>query len=126
MDTIMKNVAYKTIQNNPNFPDGFIIDHFETDDDVVEGFVVVNKEVFSQLLLNNITLMRAYERNTKGIVEAHPNNPPRPIIANDKAEPASINVITERNKAIQQNQADVELFKQFLAWKSSQDSGSGS
>jgi hypothetical protein len=130
MDTIMKNVAYKTMKNNPNIPDGFIVDHYETDDDTVEGYIVVAKEMFSQLLLNNVTLMRAHETSAKGIEPAHPNNPPRPVIANDKAIPADMNIVVARQKEMQQavekNKADVELFKQFMAWKASQDTGSGS
>jgi hypothetical protein len=130
MDTIMKNVAYKTMQNNPNIPDGFIVEHFDTDEDAVEGYTVVSVEMFSQLLMNNVTLMRAHEKSVKGIEPAHPNNPPRPVIPNEKAEPADMNIIAARQKemqqAVEQNKADTELFKQFMAWKKSQESGSGS
>jgi len=121
----MKNVAYKTMQNNPNVPNGFIIDHFETDEDVVEGYSVVSKDVFSQLLLNNVELMRGHEDN-KGVVSADPNLPSVPVRPNEHAEPASVNMMTERNKAIQQNQDDLALFQQFMAWKKTQGSGSGS
>lgn len=122
----MKNVAYKTMQNNPNIPDGFIIDHFETDSDVVEGYIVVNKFAFEQLLANNINLIRAFEAK-KGTSVAHPNLPPVPVKANSVAEPADPAIIAkikqeieDRKKAEQQNQADAALFQQFLEWKRSQ------
>ena len=127
MDTIMKNVAYKTMQNNPNLPNGFIIDHFETDDDVVPGYIVVDKNSFTQILENNVTLMRMHETN-KGIMVADPSQPPHPVRPNEQAEPADVNMLTARQKTMAQNQADMDLFKQFMALKASQgsDSGSGS
>ena len=116
------------MQNNPNIPNGFIIDHFETDDDVVPEYIVVDKDVFSQLLLNNVAIMRQHEKDVKGIVAADPSSPPRPQRQNHEAEPADMNIIAARQKEMEQiaekNQADVELFKQFMAWKASQGSNS--
>lgn len=127
----MKNVAYKTMQNNPNIPDGFIIDHFETDQDVVEGYKVVSKATFDQLLMNNVDLMRAHE-NKKNVTSAHPNLPPVPQKSNNAAEPADPSIvakikkdIADRAAAIKQDQEDAALFQQFLEWKRSQQ-GSGS
>lgn len=126
----MKNVAYKTISGNPNLPDGFIIDHFETDQDTVEGYIVVDKNVFTQLLANNVVLMRAHEAN-KGVVSVHPHSPPPPRKPDSAAEPADPEImakikqdIEDRKKALQQDRADAALFQQFLEWKRTQSSGS--
>lgn len=126
----MKNIAYKTSQGNPNLPNGFITDHFETDEDAIEGYTVVDKNVFSQLLQNNVMLMRSHEtsQNIKG---AGPGTPPFPRIPNRLAEPTDHSIIEARKKEVeeakkksQQETADAELFKQFLAWKKSQSDGS--
>lgn len=126
----MTKIAYKTNTTNPNLPNGFIIDHFETDQDMVEGYIVVDKAIFSQLLANNIPLMREHETN-KGITSAHPNLPPVPRKPNEAAEPVDHATMTQikkeiedRKKAAQQDQADAALFQQFLEWKRSQGSGS--
>jgi hypothetical protein len=123
----MKNVAYKTIQNNPNLPNGFIIDHFETDDDTVPGYTVVDKNVFSQILANNVTIMRMHE-TSKGIKAADPNQPTNPPRPNNEAQPVDQALMAEKKKEIAQKAAAVAenaaLFKQFLAWKASQGSDS--
>lgn len=127
----MKNIAYKTISGNPNLPNGFITEHFETDQDVLEGYTVVNKAAFDQLLINNVMMMRMHEENKVNVTAAHPNLPPVPRRPDSHAEPTDHATITQikkeiedRKKAAQQDQADEALFKQFLEWKRSQGSGS--
>jgi hypothetical protein len=126
----MKNVAYKTISGNPNYPNGFIIEHFETDQDAVEGYVVVDKSIFSQLLANNVAMMRMHESNN-GIQSAHPNLPPVPRKPDSAAEPADQVLMAKikqdlenAQKASQPSPEDLALFQQFMEWKKSQNSGS--
>ena len=71
----MSNIAYKTAQNDPNLPDGFITEHFETDQESLPGYNIVTLDVFNQLFQNNIPLMRAKEKSN-GIVTADPNSVP--------------------------------------------------
>lgn len=122
----MTKIAYKINTTNPNLPHGFVVDHFETDQDTVEGYAVTNKDSFDQLLKNNVTLMRMHEVNN-GISGAHPYQPAHPQRPNHEAEPADTNIITARQKAIeehqktmQQDKEDAKLFQEFLAWKRSQ------
>ena len=120
----MKNVAYKTNQTNPNLPAGFIIEHFETDEDSVEGYLVIRKEAFSQMMLNNVSLMRGHESKT-GIQAADPRQPgplPRP---NSDAQPVDQAMMAQKEKQIQQETQDAELFMQFLQWKRSQSGAGG-
>jgi hypothetical protein len=131
MDTVMKNVAYKTIQNNPNMPNGFIVDHFETDEDKVEGYMVVSAASFTQLLANNVTLLRTHEIN-KGITGADPAQPAHMARPNEHAEPVDPTLKAQQQaaaeaaaKAQQQKQDENSaLFQEFLAWRNAQNSGS--
>lgn len=127
----MTNVAYKLNSDNPNLPIGFITDSFETEESAVEGYHVCSKEVFSTLLAGNVDLMRSFENRVIGIKEAHPNLPEFPRRSNQGAEPVDQVLMAEKKKQIEdamkaqaQNQADAELFQQFLAWKRSQEPGS--
>lgn len=121
----MKNIAYKTIENNPNFPNGFIIEHFETDEEVLEGYNIVDKTVFSQLLLQNVNMMRAFE-SQNNITGAHPNVGPVPLTPNNMAQPVDTAIMAAKKKEIEDikkaKDEERELFKQFLAWKKSQES----
>lgn len=123
----MKNVAYKTMQNNPNVPNGFIVDHFETDEDKVEGYTVVPLSVFSQLLANNVTLLRQHESN-KGIMGADPAQPGHLAKTNDQAvpvDPAMKAAQQAAEQAAQQKSAEhAALFEEFLAWRNAKNSGS--
>jgi hypothetical protein len=123
MDTIMTNVAYKVNTTNPNLPNGFIIDHFETDQSTVPGYLVVDSATFSTLLKNNVTLMRIHETN-KGVNAAPHDAPPHYQRPASEAEPASNDMMAQKQQAIQQSQADAALFAQFMAWKNAQGSGS--
>lgn len=123
----MKNVAYKTIQNNPNLPNGFIVDHFETDEDKVEGYVVVSKDSFSQLLANNVSLMRTHETN-KGISAADPVQPAHRARPNEHAEPVDPTLkaqqLAAEHAAQQKSSENRVLFEEFLAWKNAKSVGS--
>lgn len=121
----MKNVAYKTAEANPNFPNGFITEHFETDDEAVEGYTVVDKTVFSQLLIQNVNLMRSFETQN-GITGAPSHIPPVPLVPNNMAQPADPAIMAAKKKELEDikkaKDEEKELFKQFLAWKKSQES----
>ncbi len=119
----MTKVAYRVNTTNPNLPNGFIMDHFETDQDAVAGYTVVDASVFEKLLQNNVQLLRQHEVN-KGVQPAPHDAPPHYQRPASEAEPVD-NVIMEQRKAeIAQNTADMTLFKQFMEWKRSQGSGS--
>lgn len=115
----MKNVAYKVSKGNPNLPDGFITEHFETDQDVEEGCIIVSNSTFSVLLENNVSLFRSFEAS-KGIVTADPNATPPPLRPASDAQPINQEIMAQKQAEMQQSIADAELFKQFLAWKKSQ------
>jgi hypothetical protein len=123
MDGIMIKIAFKVSHNIPNLPDGFIIDHFETDKDIVEGYTVTSHEIFEKLLENNVSLMRTWEKNN-GIVTADSNIPPPPPRPSNQAEPLSQEQLAARKKAQQDAVDNTKLFQEFLAWKKSQTSGS--
>lgn len=124
----MTKIAYKTNVDNPNLPHGFIIDHFETTEQSVEGYVVVDSVVFSQLLANNVNLMRLHE-NVSGIKGAHPELPEFPRRSNNEAEPVNQTLMAERKRLAEEAAAkekeELKLFHQFMEWKKSQQ-GSGS
>jgi len=127
-----KKIAYKTAKNLGDVPDGFIIDHFETTDNQVEGYTVVNQEVFSQLLANNVALIRSKE-NSK-IDKTAP--PPQSIAQNNAssikphthAEPVDHQLMAQKIKEMEDRRKATEeelaLFQKFLEWKRSQESGS--
>jgi len=119
----MKNIAYKTSQNNPNLPNGFITEHFETDEEAVEGYTVVDKNIFSQLLENNVNLFRGHEVN-RGIIGIDPSIPEPALRPADHAEPADTKIMEDINKVRQENKADAQMFQQFLEWKRTQSSNS--
>lgn len=122
MDTIMTKIAYKINTTNPNLPNGFIVDHFETDQDTVEGYIVVDMSVFSQIFANNVTLLRQHETN-RGITPSNPFQPPHPKRPNNEAEPIDQTVVAARKQEMADAQAasedNAKLFKEFLAWKNS-------
>lgn len=119
----MKNVAYKVVSNSQVLPDGFITDdHFETDQDVEEGYLVLPKDQFNALFANNVNLLRAFERS-KGVVAVDtPNHPVTPV-PERVAERLSPEALAQQNALVSQNAQNVELFQQFLAWKNSQSGG---
>jgi hypothetical protein len=129
MDTIMKKIAYKVNQNNPNLPTGFITEHFETDEDAVEGYLVVSKDVFSQMLVNNISLMRTHESTKLGVSGADPRFPGHMQRPNHEAEQIDASLMAAKKKEMEEklkkNKENMELFAQFLEWKKSQDGGEG-
>ena len=113
MGAIMKNVAYKTAQNDPNLPNGFITEHFATDQDVVEGYLVVSLDVFNALFQNNIILLRQFE-NSRGIRTVHPDTPAPVLRPATDAEHVPANFVPPVPAGPDPNNA--ELFNQFLAW----------
>lgn len=123
----MTKVAYKVNTNNPNLPVGFIMDHFETDQDAVPGYLVVDSNTFNLLLQNNVTLLRQHEVN-KGVQAAPHDAPPHAQRPASEAEPVDSALMNakkaEMDKRISENAANQELFQQFLAWKKSQESNS--
>lgn len=116
----MKNVAYKTTKDAPGLPDGFVTEHFETDEDVEEGYSIVSKDNFAILLANNISLLQNYESSTKGIIAASAA-PPAPDTTR-VAQPVSEETKAARQKVLDEQAKNAELFAQFLAWKASQSS----
>lgn len=108
----MKYIAYKVAKNDPNLPDGFITEHFGTDQETVEGYNIVLLELFNIMYQNNVALIRSSEI-AKGIVTVEPNTLlPEPRQAHE-AEHVPAN-FTETNPDNTPNNA--ELFNQFLAW----------
>lgn len=104
----MNYVAYKTAKNDINLPDGFITEHFETDQLSVPGYTVVPLAVFNGLIQNNVALIRSKEK-ASGIVTADPNSvvaAPRPA-TDAEGVPSTFTAPTTDNAA---------LFSQFLAW----------
>ena len=91
-----KNIAYKQTQSEINYPNGFVKEFFETDDDLVEGYNVILREDFPKLMENNKKLMTSFV-------------------------PDMSNKIKEVSNT-QQPSNDDALFQQFLAWKNSQGS----
>lgn len=125
MGGIMKNIAYKVSKDNPNLPDGFITDHFETDKDSEEGYLIAPLGLFNKLLENNIELYRNFEK-AKGIITADSNAPavtPRPAEEAQTVAAAAPQSVAEA-AAAQAANANVannaQLFAEFLAWKQSQ------
>lgn len=117
----MKNIAYKTAQGIANLPDGFITDHIETDQDVLEGYTVVSKATFDALLANNVTLYRNFEKS-RGVLPADPNAPKPVPKTNNDAQPHPPEVLEAFKKVQQEASANAIMFQQFLAWKKSQGS----
>lgn len=107
-------IAYKTAQNSPDFPNGFITEHFETDKEILEGYTVVSLETFNAIFQNNVTLVRKAERERGTVMTVGPETPQpvlRPAsdiehVPTDFVPPAPANV----------NTSNAELFNQFLAW----------
>lgn len=116
----MKYIAYKTAQNDPNLPNGFITDHFETDEEVLDGYQVVTLDVFNTIFQNNVTLVRQAEAQ-RGVVTIHPNTPvndPRPA---STVEHVPDDYVPPQTQTVEQN---AELFNQFLAWVAAGKPGS--
>lgn len=99
----MKNIAYKVINNDPHYPNGFVKDSFETDEDNVNGYIVCSKEDFTIIMLNNVKLLQNYD----------PSKIINPV--KNAAELPNSLPVTPSNKS-----SDAELFQQFLDWKASQ------
>ena len=101
----MKNVAYKKITNDPTHPDGFVKEYFATDQDAIEGYIVVPYEEFPKVMLENRRLLENHDpsRNPKPVVNAGQPVPPSDVPpANDTAA----------------------MFQKFLAWQASQNNNS--
>lgn len=119
----MKYIAYKTAKNDPNFPDGFITEHLETDQESLEGYTVAPLEVFNILFQNNVTLVRSAEA-ARGISPQHPGLPvPVSRPASDVEQvpanfvpsaPVSPGQSPGSPQSVDPN--NQELFSQFLAW----------
>ncbi len=116
----MRYIAYKKADDSVvNLPNGFITEHFETDQPTLEGYEVVTLEVFNTLFQNNVRLVRESEA-AQGIMT--PNTVPvmvAPAI-NAKAEP--VVPVTSNNQSSngQPTTDQAVLFQQFLAWMASQ------
>ncbi len=113
MGGIMKYVAYKTAQNDPNLPNGFITEHFSTDKEIVEGYIVAPLEVFNAIFQNNIALIRQSEV-AKGITTVNPGTPAPVLRPASDAEHVPANFVPEGQNS--PDPANTELFSQFLAW----------
>lgn len=108
----MKNIAYKVSKGSEQYPDGFITESIETDEDSLEGYTVVPMESFPKLvqesaqLLHNFNDAKKFAQNKSVSAEKIPQQ----LTNEAKAEV----------KKFREGQANEELFKQFLAWKQSQ------
>ena len=119
----MKNIAYKVSQGNPNLPDGFVTDHFETDETAIEGYSIIPQAAFQTVLDNNIFLYRNFEKGN-GIVTSDKVTVPTPIKPDSEAQLPSPESIAATQKALKEQADSAALFQQFLAWKASQSSNS--
>lgn len=119
----MAKIAYKTNTDNPNLPNGFITDHFETDQDQIEGHTVVELAVFSAVLQGNVALLRQHEVNAgpQGAAQGLQVHPMRPA---EHAQPVSQEIMAQHKVVMQQNTENARLFQEFMAWKNSQNQGS--
>ncbi len=119
----MKNVAFKVSFGDPNLPNGFITDHFGTDENSVDGYQIAPLEVFNNMIQNNITLVRQWEA-TQGVIPADPNAPPVKPRSPNEAQHLPPDLVAKNDAQVQQSVADAQLFQQFLAWKRAQGNGS--
>lgn len=114
----MFNVAYKVSKNNANLPDGFVIDHFQTNEDEIEDYLIVSVDVFQNILNSNTELFIKFEKSK---ISTNPKQAPKASIVN----PADILAVNkEKVPADDKSQEDIDnekLFKEFLAWKNSQN-----
>ena len=111
----MKNIAYKVAKGDPNLPDGFITEHFETDQESLEGYSIAPLEVFNVLFQNNAALIRVAEV-ARGVVPAEPNQmQPQRMITVAEPVPQAIPVQAEPVPE-QPSSNNTELFNQFMAW----------
>lgn len=105
-----KYIAYTIAQNQAGLPNGFITQHFATDQASLDGYFVVPLDVFNTLFQNNVTLLRQQEL-ARGVLTVNPSTPaPIPRSASD-AEAVPADFVTPTS-----NPANAELFNQFLAW----------
>jgi len=116
----MKYIAYKTAQNDPNLPNGFITEHFETDQATLEGYTVVTLEVFNALYQNNVNLVRKAEAD-RGIIPQHPALPAPVLRPASDVEQVPANFVPPppaQAPGMPQSvdPSNQELFNQFLAW----------
>lgn len=119
----MTKIAYKVNTTNPNLPQGFIVDHFETEQDMVEGYIIVDQPTFQKLIHNNVALMRQHEVSL-GIQGAPQGIPIHPRRDASEAQPVDHAMMEERKKVAEQHAADARLFQEFMAWRKSQSQGS--
>lgn len=106
-------IAYKTAQNDPNLPNGFITEHFETDKETLEGYTIVSLEVFNALFQNNVVLMRQFE-NARGIRTVNPSTPTPALRNASEAQQVPADFVPPAPPGPDPN--NTELFNQFLAW----------
>ncbi len=64
-----KNIAYKTAKGLPDYPDGFILESMETDEDTLDGYTVVPRDSFHDLMLASTALMQDF-------IKTHPTRQP--------------------------------------------------
>lgn len=122
----MSYIAYKTAQNDPNLPNGFITEHFQTDKDTLEGYNVVTLEIFNALFQNNAVLVRKAEA-ARGIVTQNPNTPPpvpRSVSEVEHVPPDFVPPAPAAPTTPEATAANAELFNQFLAWVAANKPGS--
>ena len=116
----MKNVAYKVSKGSKSYPDGFVTDHFPTNNDQEEGFLITSVENFNLLLANNVTLMRNWEALNGIIVAENKSEEAEKPDPNKVAEKQSPESLARTQQLQNDNAKEAELFKQFLAWKAQQ------
>lgn len=104
-----KNIAYKIAKNVEGLPDGAVTDNFETDDENLDGYIIVPRDSFEAVMKKNRDLLLAYQNNVHG------NLP----VATNRGSAISPELKKDQQKKAE---ADAALFAQFLAWKNSQSS----
>ena len=119
MDGIMTKIAYKLAKDDPTLPNGFVIDHFETENSTEEGYIVTSKENFSLILSNSANLYLNYERNKGIVLDTGKMTEPVKKVAEPLTKSQIAEEVSDSKKAEEE-----ELFKQFLAWKASQSNNS--
>jgi len=122
----MKYIAYKTALNDPNLPNGFITEHFETTEPTLEGYQVVPLDVFNKIFQQNILLIRAAEAARGVVPVTHNMSPPTPRPALE-AEPLPADFVspTQTSPTTSTNDpASQQLFSEFLAWLAAGKPGS--
>lgn len=110
----MINIAYKIAQNNTSLPNGFITEWFETVNGEENGYLVISKAEFDVLLSQNHVKLQNH------IDEQYTQDQLRNIELQALIDKQILaDGYASARKA--EEDANKNLFAQFLAWKAIQD-----